>query len=85
MRILEIETFGRGGLAHYAFNLSAALAERGHQVTLVTAAAYELGERPPPAGVEIVGVIARGSRRLGRSLKRRGVNSTSFQVRRLMR
>ncbi len=32
MRILEIETFGRGGLTHYAYNLSCALARRGHEV-----------------------------------------------------
>jgi glycosyltransferase involved in cell wall biosynthesis len=42
MRILEIETFGRGGLTHYVFNLSRALAARGHTVTVVTARAYEL-------------------------------------------
>jgi glycosyltransferase involved in cell wall biosynthesis len=42
MKILEIETFGRGGLAHYAYNLSQALAGRGHEVTFLTAAAYEL-------------------------------------------
>ena len=42
MRVYEVETFGRGGLAHYAFNLSRALAERGHDVTIVTALDYEL-------------------------------------------
>ena len=48
MRILEVETFGRGGLIHYAYNLSCALAERGHDVTLVTTVAYELEERTLP-------------------------------------
>jgi glycosyltransferase involved in cell wall biosynthesis len=59
MRILEVETFGRGGLIHYAYNLSCALAERGHDVTLVTAAAYELEGRDVPARVRIVKQIAR--------------------------
>lgn len=59
MRILEIETFGRGGLIHYAYNLSCALAERGHEVTLVTTAGYELESRSLPAGVRIVKAIAR--------------------------
>ena len=59
MRILEIETFGRGGLIHYAFNLSCALAERGHQVTLLTTAAYELEGRSVPANLHLVKGIAR--------------------------
>ncbi len=66
MRILEIETFGRGGLTHYAYNLSRALAERGHQVTMVTAAAFELEGRPDQPNVEIITTIARGSHRLRR-------------------
>jgi glycosyltransferase involved in cell wall biosynthesis len=62
MRILEIETFGRGGLTHYAHNLSWALAERGHEVTLVTAADYELdGESPLPASLSLVKLIAHGA------------------------
>ncbi|MCH9651939.1 MAG: glycosyltransferase family 4 protein [Deltaproteobacteria bacterium] len=77
MNILEIETFGRGGLIHYAYNLSCALAERGHQVTLVTTAAYELedqlpsahtkaqGEASVEAKVQIVKAIGRTSNRLG--------------------
>ncbi len=56
MRILQIETFGRGGLIHYAYNLSCALAERGHEVTLMTAAAYELEGRSLPANVRLVKV-----------------------------
>jgi glycosyltransferase involved in cell wall biosynthesis len=59
MRILEIETYGRGGLIHYAFNLSCALAERGHQVTLLTTAAYELADRSVPPNLHLVKGIAR--------------------------
>ena len=64
LHILEIETFGRGGLIHYAYNLSLALADRQHRVTLVTADAYELEGRPLPTGVEVVRHFARRSRRL---------------------
>jgi len=64
LRILEIETFGRGGLTHYAYNLSQALAERGHQVTFVTAAGYELEGRAGLAeGVTVVKAIGRVSHR----------------------
>ena len=64
LRILEIETFGRGGLTHYAYNLSQALAERGHQVTFVTAAGYELEGRAGLAkGVTVVKAIGRASQR----------------------
>jgi glycosyltransferase involved in cell wall biosynthesis len=59
LHVLEVETFGRGGLIHYAFNLSRDLAERGHAVTLVTAAAYELADREPPEGVRVVRAIGR--------------------------
>ena len=60
MRVLEVETFGRGGLIHYAFNLSRALAERGHQVTLLTTAGYELeGRAELPPGVRLIKAIAR--------------------------
>lgn len=68
MRILEVETFGRGGLIHYAYNLSCALAERGHDVTLVTAAAYELEGRALPSRVRVVKAIARLTHRLRASL-----------------
>lgn len=44
MRIVEIETFGRGGLAHYVDNLSRALAHRGHEVHVITAVDDELEE-----------------------------------------
>ena len=63
MRILEIETFGRGGLIHYAYNLSRALAERGHDVTLLTTAAYELGARSLPSNLQVVKSLARFSNR----------------------
>jgi glycosyltransferase involved in cell wall biosynthesis len=68
LRILEVETFGRGGLVHYAYNLSCALAERGHEVTLVTAAGYELGGRPLPPRVRVVEAIARATHRAGAGL-----------------
>lgn len=63
MRILQIETFGRGGLIHYAYNLSCALAARGHQVTLVTSTAYELEGQGLPGGLDIVKAIAGVPRR----------------------
>jgi glycosyltransferase involved in cell wall biosynthesis len=71
MRILEVETFGRGGLIHYAYNLSCALAERGHDVTLLTAAAYELDGRDVPPRLKIVKAIARVTHRLRASLPER--------------
>lgn len=71
MRILEIETFGRGGLTHYAYNLSLALAERGHEITFVTAAGYELeGRSDQPANVEVVQAIGLGSHRFGKAIPR---------------
>ena len=69
MKILQIDTFGRGGLTHYAYNLSRALAERGHEVTFMTAAGYELeGRAGLPAGLRIVKPIARAGHRLGGSV-----------------
>lgn len=65
MHILEIETFGRGGLIHYVYNLSCALAERNHEVTLLTTAGYELEDRGVPHGLRIVKTIARFSQRQG--------------------
>jgi glycosyltransferase involved in cell wall biosynthesis len=67
MRILEIETFGRGGLIHYAFNLSCALADRGHEVTLVTAASFELAAQPRPPGLEVVPMIGHADPRRRRT------------------
>lgn len=71
MRILEVETFGRGGLIHYAYNLSCALADRGHDVTLLTAAAYELDGRELPPRLTIVKAIARVTHRLRAALPAR--------------
>jgi len=62
LRVLEIETFGRGGLIHYAFNLSGALADRGHEVDLVTAECYELAGRNLPTGVRLHTPIGRFAR-----------------------
>jgi glycosyltransferase involved in cell wall biosynthesis len=63
MRILEIETFGRGGLIHYAYNLSCALADRGHEVTLMTSAAYELRDHAAPTNVRLEPIIGRRAAR----------------------
>jgi glycosyltransferase involved in cell wall biosynthesis len=65
LRVLEIETFGRGGLIHYAYNLTRALAERGHRLDLVTAVGYELVGRELPAGVRLHTLIGRVGSRLG--------------------
>jgi glycosyltransferase involved in cell wall biosynthesis len=60
VRLIEVETFGRGGLVHYAYNLCRALAERGHELTLITGAGYELeGSAELPAGVRLVKAIGR--------------------------
>lgn len=62
MRILEVETFGRGGLAHYVDNLSRALAARGHEVTLITTVDYELeGRTPLPQNMRVEKTIASSS------------------------
>lgn len=66
LRILEVETFGRGGLVHYAHNLSRALASRGHAVTLVSSAAYELDDLAGgPPGFELRKRIGRMTHRYG--------------------
>lgn len=66
MKILEVETFGRGGLAHYVWNLSGALAGRGHEVVLATSARYELAGRPLPGGVRLAQPIGRLTSRIDR-------------------
>ena len=68
MHILEIETVGRGGLIHYVHNLSCALAERGHDVTVVTAAAHELEGMDMPGTVRLMRTIARWTHRARRRL-----------------
>jgi len=68
MRILEIETFGRGGLIHYAYSLSCALAERGHELRLLTAACYELEDRHLPSKLELDTAIGGFSHRMQQRL-----------------
>lgn len=46
MRVLYVEQFAVGGLYHYAYSLCEALAERGVQISLLTASEYELADRP---------------------------------------
>jgi len=70
LRVLEIETFGRGGLIHYAFNLSGAMAERGHRVDLITVDGFELAHRQLPPGVRLHTPIGRLGRRVGRGWPR---------------
>jgi hypothetical protein len=55
MRLAVVESAPRGGLLHYAAQLAEALAARGHDTSLLTAADGEL-EAPPP-GVELRDVL----------------------------
>jgi glycosyltransferase involved in cell wall biosynthesis len=66
VRIVEVEVFGRGGLTHYVYCLGTALANRGHEVCIVTAADYELQSRVPsfPDGLSIRPLFSRLSQRL---------------------
>jgi glycosyltransferase involved in cell wall biosynthesis len=59
MHIVQIETFGRGGLAHYVHNLSTSLVGRGHDVTLITAHRYELEGRDRPEALRVERPIGR--------------------------
>jgi glycosyltransferase involved in cell wall biosynthesis len=70
IRLLEIETFGRGGLAHYVYNLSCAMAERGHEVTLMTTARYELESRLLPPNFRVIQALARISQQTDAALPR---------------
>ena len=45
-KTVDVKTFGRGGLIHYAYNLSRALAARGHEVTLFNRGKTNLGLFP---------------------------------------
>jgi glycosyltransferase involved in cell wall biosynthesis len=63
LRVLQLETFGRGGLMHYAHNLAGALAARGHEVTLVTAEGYELEGTELPPGMKVVPFLSKATRR----------------------
>ena len=47
MRLAVVESAPRGGLLHYAAQLAAALAARGHDTSLVTARDGELDSPPP--------------------------------------
>lgn len=77
LHVMEVETFGRGGLTHYAYNLSCALAERGHRVTFVTTVGYELETRPIPDGVRLEKSIARWTQTRGRTIP--GVRSAAVR------
>lgn len=55
MRLAVVESAPRGGLLHYAAQLAGALAARGHETSLVTAADGELTEAPP--GVRLRDVL----------------------------
>jgi glycosyltransferase involved in cell wall biosynthesis len=51
MRVAVIESAPRGGLLHYAAQLSGGLARRGDEVVLITARGQELESAPP--GIEL--------------------------------
>jgi len=46
LRLVVVEQNGHGGLIHYAYQMCTALAEAGHDVTLLTACDYELHTFP---------------------------------------
>lgn len=66
LRVLEIETFGQGGLTHYAWNLSGALARRGHDVHLLTATEFEFADRALPSGVSLHRIVGSFGRQFSR-------------------
>lgn len=51
MKLVIVETDGRGGLIHFAYQLAEAFAEIGVETTLVTAEDYELADLPHRARV----------------------------------
>ena len=51
MKLVIVETDGRGGLIHFAYQLAEAFAEIGVETTLLTAADYELADLPHRARV----------------------------------
>ena len=55
MRLAVIESAPKGGLLHYAAQLSEALAARGHEVDLITAKGHELDRTP--VGTRVRGVL----------------------------
>jgi glycosyltransferase involved in cell wall biosynthesis len=46
MKVAMVETGGWGGIGHYTFNLCAALADAGVEVSLLTNRKFELADRP---------------------------------------
>ena len=80
MRLAVIESAPKGGLLHYAAQLSEALAARGHEVDLITAKGHELDRTP--VGTRVRGVLPPPVRNPGevptglRSLLRRAVVAT---------
>jgi glycosyltransferase involved in cell wall biosynthesis len=64
LRVLEIETYGRGGLMHYTYNLGTALAKRGLSVDLLTAHGCEMSGQPLPQGMRLTEVVGRYGARL---------------------
>lgn len=52
MKVVMVETGGWGGIAHYTWNLSKALAEQGVEVSVLTNVQYELRVLPAPFVVE---------------------------------
>src|SRR5918993_2708879 len=62
LRIVQLETLGRGGLVHYSYNLACALAGRGHDVTLVTTESFELAGWPLPPTLRLLTPAGRLSR-----------------------
>jgi glycosyltransferase involved in cell wall biosynthesis len=71
-RLLMVEQGGRGGVADYTAELTAALAAEGWRVTLATAADHRY---PPADGVTIAPLFhyTRGDSRLARGLRARGL------------
>lgn len=52
MKLTIVEPLGAGGMIHYAYQMSSALAEAGAEVTLVTARKYEMDDFPHNFRVE---------------------------------
>lgn len=52
VKVAMVETGGWGGIAHYAWNLSKALAQEGVEVSLLTNVQYELHGLPAPFDVK---------------------------------
>lgn len=70
MRLAIIETLPRGGLLHYAVQLGDALAERGHEVDLITTRGNELARHQGAARMRPI--LASGEVRAARAGSRAG-------------